>query len=237
MRTRTLLTQVLAVNALLVGMTAIVAVGIARDRSATPTSGEGLLLIALAVVQRRARSTRCCSAAAWSRWSASCRRWSQVDLATPRACAPARRAAPPREVQQLTAGFNRMLSRLEDERRRGRPRRAARPGAGALAHRPGPPRRGQPGAHRDPAAPAGDDDATRRPRLRPELQETKRLATQAMEELLHARPPAAPDRARRPRPRPRARLAGRRLRRAHRHPRALRTPRRRCRRCPTRSSS
>ena len=49
MRTRTLLTQVLAVNSLLVGMTAIVAVGITRDQLGNATSGEGLLLLALAV--------------------------------------------------------------------------------------------------------------------------------------------------------------------------------------------
>ena len=51
------------------------------------------------------------------------------------------------------------------------------------------------------------------------------------------RPPAAPDRARRPRPDPGARLAGRGLRRAHRHRRALLAPRPGARRSPTRSSS
>ena len=54
MRTRTLLTQVLAVNSLLVGMTAIVAVGITRDRSATPPA-------ARACCCSRSRSSAPCS--------------------------------------------------------------------------------------------------------------------------------------------------------------------------------
>ena len=49
MRTRTLLTQVLAVNSLLVGLTAIIAAMVARDRLTDAVSGEGLLLLALAV--------------------------------------------------------------------------------------------------------------------------------------------------------------------------------------------
>src|SRR4051795_5794124 len=49
MRTRTLLTQVLAVNSLLVGITAVVAAIVTRDRLSDATSSEGLLLLALAV--------------------------------------------------------------------------------------------------------------------------------------------------------------------------------------------
>src|SRR3954449_10603104 len=43
MRTRTLLTQVLAVNSLLVGLTAVVAAVVARDRLSDATGSEGLL--------------------------------------------------------------------------------------------------------------------------------------------------------------------------------------------------
>src|ERR687896_1918880 len=49
MRTRTLLTQVLAVNAMLVAVTAFVAAVVARDRLDEALSLEGLLMIALAV--------------------------------------------------------------------------------------------------------------------------------------------------------------------------------------------
>src|SRR6185436_14832686 len=49
MRTRTLLTQVLAVNSLLVAMTAVIAAAVTRDRLSDATSTEGLLLLALAV--------------------------------------------------------------------------------------------------------------------------------------------------------------------------------------------
>ena len=97
-----------------------------------------------------------------------------------------------------------MLARLEEERVRGRPRRHPRPGGGARADRPGPARRGQPGADRDPAAPAGR--GPRRPAR-------AALGAQGDPDARHpgdggaadARPHAAPDRARRPRPRPRAR--------------------------------
>ena len=49
MRSRTLLTQVLAVNTALVALTAFVAAVVARDRLEDATSAEGLLMIALAV--------------------------------------------------------------------------------------------------------------------------------------------------------------------------------------------
>src|ERR671922_1354667 len=49
MRSRTLLSQVLAVNTVLVAITAFVAAVIARDRLEDAASVEGLLLIALAV--------------------------------------------------------------------------------------------------------------------------------------------------------------------------------------------
>ena len=49
MRRSTLLTQVLAVNALLVGVTALIAAVVARDRLPDATSGDGLLVLGLTV--------------------------------------------------------------------------------------------------------------------------------------------------------------------------------------------
>ena len=182
MRTRTLLTQVLAVNSLLVGMTAIVAVAVTRDRLRDATSGEGLLLLALAVfsavllnsllIRRRLEPME-----------RLVQTMDEVDLH-----APGMRASPPRwaarEVQKLTSGFNRMLSRIEDERRQA--------GRAVL--------RGQEQERSRIAQDLHDEvnqaltgillrlEATTMDApffLRPELQETKRLANQAMEELLH----------------------------------------------------
>ena len=65
-----------------------------------------------------------------------------------------------------------------------RRRRAAGPGERARAPRARPARRVQPGADRRPAAPAGDDAATRPRSIRAELRDTKEVATTAMDELL-----------------------------------------------------
>src|SRR5215210_5513306 len=182
MRTRTLLTQVLAVNSFLVGITAVVAAVVTRDRLSDATSSEGLLLLALAVfsavllnsllIRRRLEPME-----------RLVQTMDQVDLH-----APGMRANPPRwaarEVQKLTAGFNRMLSRIEDERRQA--------GRAVL--------RGQEQERSRIAQDLHDEvnqaltgillrlEATTMDApfaLRPELQETKRLANQAMEELLH----------------------------------------------------
>src|SRR3954451_24912914 len=182
MRTRTLLTQVLAVNSFLVGMTAVVAAVVTRDRLSDAASSEGLLLLALAVfsavllnsllIRRRLEPM-----------DRLVQTMDQVDLH-----APGMRANPPRwaarEVQKLTAGFNRMLSRIEDERRQA--------GRAVL--------RGQEQERSRIAQDLHDEvnqaltgillrlEATTMDAphaLRPELQETKRLANQAMEELLH----------------------------------------------------
>ena len=111
MRTRTLLTHVLAVNAALVVLTAVVTATVARD----PESSQWILLIVLAV------------AGAVLLNSLLIRRqldplgrllstMERVDLNRPgqRAEQPARGA---HEVRRLTAGLNRMLERLEQERR------------------------------------------------------------------------------------------------------------------------
>src|SRR2546423_4240817 len=115
MRQRTLLTQVLAVNTVLVAVVAFVAALVARDRLDGSLSSEGLLMIVLAIfsaillnsllLRRRLEPI-----------NRLVETMSRVDLAT-----PGMRAASPKwaakEVQRLTADFNRMLGRLEDQRR------------------------------------------------------------------------------------------------------------------------
>src|ERR671924_872576 len=115
MRSRTLLSQVLAVNTVLVALTAFVAAIIARDRLEDAASFEGLLLIALAVsgvillnsilLRRRLEPM-----------GRLVETMSSVDLATPGKRADVSRGAAD-EVRRLSADFNRMLERLEEERR------------------------------------------------------------------------------------------------------------------------
>jgi two-component system sensor histidine kinase UhpB len=115
MQPRTLLTQVLAVNAVLVGLTAAIAAIVARNRLADAASLNGLLLIGLAaasaillnsiLLRRRLRPIH-----------QLVETMDRVDLSR-----PGRRADPssgaPREVCRLTASFNHMLERVELERR------------------------------------------------------------------------------------------------------------------------
>jgi two-component system sensor histidine kinase UhpB len=115
MRSRTLLTQVLAVNTVLVAVTAFVAAVVARDRFKEAASTEGLLLIALAVfgvvllnsilLRRRLEPM-----------GRLVETMASVDLATPGVRADVSRGAAD-EVRRLSASFNRMLERLEHERR------------------------------------------------------------------------------------------------------------------------
>jgi two-component system sensor histidine kinase UhpB len=115
MRSRTLLTQVLAVNAVLVAITAIVVGAVTKERLAEAVTGRGLLFIALAVLSVVALN------------SILLRRrlepinqlvkfMENVDLANPgtRVEVPKRTA---REIQQVAAVLNRMLERVEVERR------------------------------------------------------------------------------------------------------------------------
>src|SRR5215213_5689602 len=115
MRSRTLLTQVLAVNTALVALTAFIAAVVTRDRLEDAATGQGLLMLGLAVasavllnsllLRRRLHPLE--------RFLETMER---VDLASPGERArPSRRAAV--ELKRLTAGFNRMLERLELERR------------------------------------------------------------------------------------------------------------------------
>jgi two-component system, NarL family, sensor histidine kinase UhpB len=117
MRARTLLTQVLAVNAVLVGLTAFVVAAVTRDRFEEAMGGSGLLLLVVAVLsaillnslllRRRLEPIE-----------RLLRTMESVDLGNPgtRASVPKRTA---REVKQLAAVLNRMLERIEEERRQG----------------------------------------------------------------------------------------------------------------------
>jgi two-component system, NarL family, sensor histidine kinase UhpB len=181
MRSRTLLSQVLAVNTVLVAITAFVAALIARDRLEDAASIEGLLLIALAVfvvvllnsilLRRRLEPM-----------GRLVDTMSSVDLMTPGKRADVSRGA--EEVRRLSADFNRMLERLEHERRES--------GRAVL--------RAQEVERSRIAQDLHDEvnqaltgillrlEATMSDapvHLLPELEETKQLATQAMEELLH----------------------------------------------------
>src|SRR3954451_11640151 len=178
MRTRTLLSQVLAVNTGLVAVTALVAALLGPAGFAAPSRA---LLIGLAV----AMAVLANSLLLRKRLQPLDRLLStmeRVDLASPgqRACAPENA---PREIERLTADFNRMLARLEEERRE----------AGRAVLR----------AQEEERARIAQDlhDEVNQaltaillrlqaaaldvpPGLRSELKEIQTLATQAMEELL-----------------------------------------------------
>ena len=115
MRSRTLLTQVLFVNTVLVALTAFVAAVVARDRLEDAASTEGLLMIGLAVcgvvllnsilLRRRLEPIE-----------RLVETMSSVDLASPGKRSLVSRGAAS-EVRRLSADFNRMMERLEHERR------------------------------------------------------------------------------------------------------------------------
>jgi two-component system, NarL family, sensor histidine kinase UhpB len=181
MRSRTLLSQVLAVNTVLVAITAFVAAIIARDRLEDAASVEGLLLIALAVFivillnsillrRRLAPMGRLVET------------MSSVDLASPGKRASINRNAAD-EVRRLSGDFNRMLERLEHERRES--------GRAVLRAQEVERSRIAQDLHDEVnqaltaillRLQAAIGDAP--PALQEELRETQALATQAMEELL-----------------------------------------------------
>src|SRR3954453_14402071 len=182
MRSRTLLTQVLWVNTVLVAVTAFVAAVIARDRLEDAASIEGLLLIALSVfivvllnsilLRRRLEPM-----------GRLVETMSSVALATPGKRADVTRGAAD-EVRRLSADFNRMLERLGPERREagGAVLRAQEGGRSRIArdlHDEG----NQALTAILLRLSATISDAP--PALQEELRETQALATQAMEELLH----------------------------------------------------
>jgi two-component system sensor histidine kinase UhpB len=114
MRTRSLLSQVLAVNTALVAATAIIAALLAPDNAGDVAAAQRLVLIALAVV-----SAVLLNSLLLKRRLAPLDRlldtMERVDLASPGQRASASPNAP-REIERLTADFNRMLARLEEER-------------------------------------------------------------------------------------------------------------------------
>jgi two-component system, NarL family, sensor histidine kinase UhpB len=182
MRPRTLLTQVLAVNTALVALTAFLAALVARDQLKDAVSTEGLLLIALAVfgavllnsilLRRRLEPM-----------GRLVETMSSVDLASPGKRADVSDNAA-EEVRRLSADFNRMLERLEHERRES--------GRAVLRAQE---------IERSRIAQDLHDEVnqaltaillrlsatiqTAPPRLQEELRESQALVTQAMEELLH----------------------------------------------------
>jgi two-component system, NarL family, sensor histidine kinase UhpB len=115
MRRSTLLTQVLAVNAALVGVTALIAAVVARDRVEDIANGDGLLVLGLTVASAILLNSLLLRArlAPMGRLVEG---MTNADLARPgmRVTTPRRSA---REVHELTEAFNRMLVRLEQERR------------------------------------------------------------------------------------------------------------------------
>jgi len=114
MRTRTLLSQVLVVNTGLVAATAIVAALLAPEKAGDAAEAQRLLLIGLAVVSAVLLNTILLKRrlAPLDRLIQTMER---VDLTSPGQRAKAHYTAP-REIQRLTADFNRMLTRLEEER-------------------------------------------------------------------------------------------------------------------------
>ena len=181
MRRSTLLTQVLAVNAVLVGVTALVAAVVARDRIADVANGDGLLVLGLTVASAILLNSLLLRArlAPMERLVDA---MTHVDLARPgmRVTTPRRGA---RVVHELTDAFNRMLARLEEERRQsGRAvLRAQERERGRIAQ----------DLHDEVnqaltaillrlSATIGDAPWA----LRSELQETQELVAQAMDELL-----------------------------------------------------
>jgi two-component system sensor histidine kinase UhpB len=115
MHRSTLLTQVLAVNGVLVGVTALIAAVVAHDRLPVLAEPDGLLVLSLTVTSAILLNSLLLRARL-EPMDRLLQAMTRVDLARPgmRARTP-RRAA--REVQELGLTFNRMLDRLEDERR------------------------------------------------------------------------------------------------------------------------
>jgi two-component system sensor histidine kinase UhpB len=115
MRRSTLLTQVLAVNAALVGVTALIAAVVARDRVEDIANGDGLLVLGLTVASAILLNSLLLRVRL-APMDRLVQGMTNADLSRPgmRVSTPRRSA---REVHELTEAFNRMLVRLEQERR------------------------------------------------------------------------------------------------------------------------
>jgi two-component system sensor histidine kinase UhpB len=115
MRPRTLLSQVLAVNAALVGITAAVAAIVASNRLSDATSTEGILLLMLAIASAILLNSILLRHRLLP-FEHLVETMDAVDLSRPGVRAVVGGNAP-REVEQLTARYNPMLRRVELERR------------------------------------------------------------------------------------------------------------------------
>ena len=115
LRKPTLLTQVLAINALLVAVIVVGATVVARQHEEIPIEGQPVFVLALAIL-----GTLLANAFLLRRRFAPLERlvetMEQIDLSAPGKRATAHRADSS-DVVRLTAAFNRMLDRLEAERR------------------------------------------------------------------------------------------------------------------------
>jgi two-component system, NarL family, sensor histidine kinase UhpB len=182
MRSRSLLAQVLAVNLLLVAATVLVAALVVDAHFASLFRGREMFVLALAVI-----------ATLSGNWLLLHRRFEplddlistmeHIDLAKPQAHASAAPRVDSAEVVRLDHAFHRMISRLEAERREA--------GRAAISAQERERRRIAQDLHDEVnqaltavslRLQASIEHAP--PDLRPELMETKRLSSQAMEELL-----------------------------------------------------
>lgn len=182
MRSRSLLTQVLATNALLIVATALVATLAVNANAANLVSGRNLVVLALAL-----------AATLLGNWLVLRRRFKPLeelitrmeglDLASAHAPRAARHEADSSEVRRLQSAFERMTSRLESQRREA--------GRAAIQAQEQERRRIAQDLHDEvnqalTAVSLRLQASIERspPELRRELTETKRLASQAMDELL-----------------------------------------------------
>ena len=115
MRRTTLLTQVLAVNAVLVGVTALIAAIVARDRIADVATGDGLLVLGLTVASAILLNSLLLRARLRADGAAGRR----DDARQPRAARRARRRPGPLGARGARADgrLQPHAQRLEDERR------------------------------------------------------------------------------------------------------------------------
>src|SRR5690242_19533751 len=114
MRQRTLLTQVLAVNALLVVITAVVTAVFAAARLDQVFNGHGMATLAIAVLAVILLNSLLLRHRL-EPLDRLVRTMDEIDLTDGGRATPKRHAA--KEIRRLTEGFNRMLDRLEEERR------------------------------------------------------------------------------------------------------------------------
>jgi two-component system, NarL family, sensor histidine kinase UhpB len=115
MRSRTLLTQVLAVNAVLVAITAALAAILTRARLEDAASVPGLALLAVSVLSVILLNSLLLRHRL-DPLERLVRKMEEIDLSKPGRRAPTNRHAS-KEIKVLTASFNAMLERLEEERK------------------------------------------------------------------------------------------------------------------------